>query len=133
MKLTGFMVVLLVALLFLIPTMQSEHEPNTEVQAQEESPVEKILEQENTYKIIYRAKSPQEDPIADIVWMKKAAEVSQDAGIPYFNVLEQEIYQEYDQEQSREVTVVEGIIELDKDPMRAEFDAQEIQSLILTQ
>jgi hypothetical protein len=133
MKLTGFMVVVIAALLYMIPIMQREHDPNTEVQAQEEAPVEKIDERENTFKITYRAESPQEDPIADIVWMKKAAALSQEEGIPYFNVLEQEIYQEFDEEQSREVTVVEGIIELDKDPMRAEFDAQEIQSLVLTE
>jgi competence protein ComGC len=132
MKLTGFMVVIIAALLFLIPTMRTEQKQFQEIQAQEEAPIEQIRDQANTYKITYRSQSPKEEPIVDIIWMKKAAEVAANAGIPYFNVLSRKIYSEFSDEFKIQLSVVEGTIQLDNDPMRAEYDAQEIESLVLT-
>ena len=63
--------------------------------------------------------------------MKKAAKLARDEGIPYFNVLEQKIRKKYFKKFNRELSVVEGVIELDNDPIRAEFDAVEIESLVL--
>ena len=65
--------------------------------------------------------------------MKKAAEVAQDAGIPYFNVLEQKVRKQFVKKYKTYLSVVEGVIELDNDPMRAEFDALEIESLVLNE
>lgn len=126
MRLTEFMVIILAALMFLIPSMKKERTA-FEREAQEEAPMEEVLEEPNTYKVIYQVKKPSEENIADILWMKKAAEIAQDAGIPYFNVIEQKMKRENGKK------VIEGVIELDNDPMRAEFDATEIESLVLTE
>lgn len=132
MRLTEFLVIIVAALMFLIPTMKQE-KTTFEREAQEEAPMEEVLEEPNTYKIVYEVKKPSEENIADIIWMKKAAETAKDAGIPYFNVLEQKIRKKYSAKHKQELSVVEGVIELDNDPMRAEFDAQEIESLVLTE
>lgn len=132
MRLTEFMVIIIAALMFLVPTMRKE-KSGFEREAQEEAPMEEVLEEPNTYKITYEVQKPSEEAVADIIWMKKAAELAKDAGIPYFNVLEQKIRKQYVKKFKRELSVVEGVIELDNDPMRAEFDAQEIESLVLTE
>lgn len=131
MKLTGFIVVIVAALLFLLPMMNKENSA-FERQAQEEAPMESILDKSNTFKIIYESQGPEEESIIDIIWMKKASEVAISEGIPYFNVLDQKVTTRYDAESNQNLSVVEGVIELDADPMRAEFDAQEIESLVLT-
>lgn len=128
MRLTEFIIVIAVALVFLIPTMKKEqpvvHDEQVEMQEEEEI---------NTFAITYESKSPREEPIADIIWMKKAAETARDAGIPYFNVLKQKIRKRYVPKFKTELSVVEGIIQLDNDPMRAEYDAHEIEALVLTE
>ncbi|WP_408096526.1 hypothetical protein ACJVC5_15925 [Peredibacter sp. HCB2-198] len=131
MRLTEFVVVVVAALLFLIPTMRQENRP-LERQEQEEAPMEQVMEESNTFKITYEVQKPEEESVADIIWMKKAAEVAQDEGIPYFNVLEQHTIKRFNQAYNMELSVVEGVIQLDRDPMRAEFDANEIESLVLT-
>jgi CO dehydrogenase nickel-insertion accessory protein CooC1 len=132
MRLTEFMVIIIAALMFLIPTMKKE-KTAFEREAQEEAPMEEIMEEANTYKVVFEVQKPSEEGMADIIWMKKAAEIAKDAGVPYFNVLEQKIRKQYVEKFKRELSVVEGVIELDNDPMRAEFDAQEIESLVLTE
>ncbi len=132
MKLTEFMVVITAALMFLIPTMKKDNKA-FEREMQEEAPMEEMLETPNTYKITYEVQSPKEEAVADIIWMKKAAEVAQNAGIPYFNVLDQKVRKQYVKKFKSQLSVVEGVIELDNDPMRAEFDAVEIESLVLNE
>lgn len=83
------------------------------------------------YRITYRAPGMKENPVADIIWLKKAAEVAMDAGIPHFNVKQKVISKEFNRGLGRRLNVVEGVIELDNDPMSAEYDAQEILSLVL--
>jgi hypothetical protein len=132
MRLTEFMVIIIAALMFLIPTMKKERTA-FEREAQEEAPMEEVMEEPNTYKVTYEVQKPSQEALADILWMKKAAEISRDAGIPYFNVLEQKVRKQFVKKYKKELSVVEGVIELDNDPMRAEFDAQEIESLVLTE
>lgn len=132
MKLTEFMVVIIAALMFLIPSMKKDNKA-FERQMQEEAPMEEVLETPNTYKITYEVQSPKEEALADIIWMKKAAEVAQNAGVPYFNVLEQKVRKQFVKKYKTNLSVVEGVIELDNDPMRAEFDALEIESLVLNE
>lgn len=132
MKLTGFIVVIVAALLFLIPMMNNQQHSAFDREAQEEAPMEEMLEESNTFRIIYEVKRPEDESIADIIWMKEAAEVALKEGIPYFNVLEQKVSTRFNAESNQNLSVVEGIIELEADPMRAEFDAHEIQSLVLT-
>lgn len=129
MKVTIFLAVIVASLAYLVPIMKTEK--RNQMQAQEESPVETINYGPNTFKITYTSQKPSEDEIADIIWMKKAAEVAKNEGIPYFNVLEQKSYQNYSEAYQQELTTVEGIIELDADVMEAEYDAQEIESLVL--
>jgi hypothetical protein len=129
MRLTQFMIVIIAALMFLIPTMWKE-QALMEKEAQEEDPNQEMMET-NTYKISYEAKSPKEEPIADIIWMKKAAKVATEAGVPYFNVVKQTVRKKFVEKFKMELSVVEGVIELDNDPMKAEYDAEEIESLVL--
>ena len=129
MKVTIFLAVIVASLAYLVPIMKTEK--RNQMQAQEESPVETINYGPNTFKITYTSQKPSEDEIADIIWMKKAAEVAKNEGITYFNVLEQKSYQNYSEAYQQELTTVEGIIELDADVMEAEYDAQEIESLVL--
>jgi hypothetical protein len=132
MRLTEFVIVIVAALMFLVPTMKNEHTA-FEREAQEEAPIEEVMGNANTYKVTYEVSRPQDEAIADIIWMKKAAGVAQDAGIPYFNVLEQKIRKRFVKKYNSQLSVVEGVIELDNDPMRAEFDASEIEALVLNQ
>lgn len=132
MKLTEFLIVVIAALMFLVPGMK--HDQRTfEREAQEEAPMEEMLDDPNTYKITYEAQKPSEEAVVDIIWMKKAAKVAKDAGVPYFNVLEQKMTRRFVEKYRTKLPVLEGVIELDNDPMRAEFDAQEIESLVLTE
>lgn len=132
MKLTEFMVIIIAALMFLIPSLKKDNKA-FEREMQEESPMKEVSEAPNTYKISYEVLSPKEEALADIIWMKKAAEVAQNAGIPYFNVLEQKVRKQFVEKYKTNLSVVEGMIELDNDPMRAEFDALEIESLVLNE
>lgn len=132
MRLTEFMIVIIAALMFLIPTMRNEQR-EFEREAQEEAPIEEMIgEESHTYKVLFESRSPEEEKIADILWMKKAAETATDAGIPYFNVLKQKMTKRFVPKLNREVSVVEGVIQLDNDPINAEYDAHEIESLVLT-
>ena len=65
--------------------------------------------------------SENDRPVADILWFQKAARVALEQRVPWFNVLEQKIGD----------NAVEGSIQLENDPMRAEYDANEILSLQL--
>lgn len=117
-------------LVFISPGFHKESNA-LERQAQEAEPSE-LMEEENSFKIVYKVPSPKEEDIADIIWMKKAAEVAKDEGVGYFNVMAQKVTKRYVKKYDAELSVIEGIIQLDSDPMRGEFDAQEIASLVLT-
>lgn len=117
MKLYYLLFLLLVGgLIFMIsnPTKRVE-------QAQEEGPK---IEQVGKYafRIKLDIESVKDRSLADIVWFQRAAEVALDKKIPWFNVLEQKYTD----------TSVEGVIQLEPDPMKAEYDANEILSLELT-
>jgi predicted P-loop ATPase/GTPase len=91
-------------------------------QAQEEAPmVEQITR--NTFRIRVDITGPEKDSVADILWFQKAAELAIDKKIPWFNVLDQTMSK----------TAVEGVIQLERDPMKAEYDANEILSLQLSE
>lgn len=130
MRLTEFLVVIVAALLFLVPMMNKEKN-GYEIQA-EEAPMEELVNEDSRlFRITYRVTNPRQEKMADIIWMKKAAAVAKSEGIPYFNVLEQNTSKEFVRSADRQLPVIEGVIELDPDPMHAEFDAQEIESLVL--
>lgn len=133
MKRTEFVVVTFAAFLFLMvgPLTARRDRPPTE-QRQEE--VEEVFLGEDTqesFRVVYRARSMQENSIADILWLKKAAAVALDAGVPHFNVRNRKTTREFNRRLQRRLSVVEGTIELDNDPMSADYDSHEILSLVL--
>lgn len=109
--------------------------PSSEIQreeAREEQVAEPFDEDAGErYRVLFRSSSMKENEVADILWLKKAAEVALDAGIPHFNVKERKITKQLNRKLHRRMSVVEGVIELDNDPMSAEHNAHEILSLVL--
>ena len=90
-------------------------------QAQEEAPQTEQISK-NTFRIRLDINSSRDKSMPDILWFQKAAELAIEQKIPWFNVLEQNMTSSY----------VEGVIELERDPMKAEYDANEILSLNLS-
>lgn len=95
--------------------------PKPERQAQEEAPTTEQITS-NTFRIRMEIETENDRPVADILWFQKAAELAIKNKIPWFNVLEQHI----------SPNAVEGVIQLEPDPMKGEYDANEILSLHLT-
>jgi hypothetical protein len=89
-------------------------------QAQEEAPSTQQLSN-STFRIKMDIVEENDRPVADILWFQKAAKVALDNKIPWFNVLEQKFGTDS----------VEGVIQLEPDPMKGEYDANEILSLHL--
>lgn len=90
-------------------------------QAQEAFP---SLEQlsKNSYRVRLFIEEENDKAVADILWFQMAAKVALKKKTPWFNVLEQTIKD----------NSVEGVIQLENDPMKAEYDANEILSLQLS-
>jgi len=90
-------------------------------QAQEAFP---SLEQlsKNSYRVRLFIEEENDKAVADILWFQMAAKVALEKKTPWFNVLEQTIKD----------NSVEGVIQLENDPMKAEYDANEILSLQLS-
>lgn len=99
------------------PTFQQVEEPQ-----KQEITVEELqtLDSEEYY-IEYQTRSADENSIADILWLREAAQVALDAGIPYFSITKQEKVNDR----------IMGEIKLDNDPMNAQFDANEILALAI--
>jgi hypothetical protein len=134
MRITPFLVVVAFALIFLVPMMQKENLVS-ERQAQEEEVIAidpEVGQEIKTLHVRFDVHHPEEAPIADIIWMKKAAEVAVDSGTPYFNILKQEIRHRFSKKFKMDLPVVQGIIQLEDDPMKAQYDAHEIENLILS-
>lgn len=96
--------------------------PDRRIQAQEAPPEIEVLGAK-TFRVVMEIESENDIPVADILWFQKAAELAIKHRIPWFNVLEEKITQ----------THVEGVIQLVDDPMKGEYDANEILSLHLTE
>lgn len=90
-------------------------------QAQEERPKAEQIGR-NSFRIKLDIEDKKDKSLADIIWFQKAAEVALSKNTPWFNVLEQKISD----------STVEGIIQLETDPMKGEYDANEILSLQIT-
>lgn len=120
-------------LFVLIGPLTARRDEQRKQEVRQEEMAEEAIDENvgETYWVTYRATRMKENSITDILWLKKAAEVALDAGVPHFNVREKKIARKYDRKTQRRMNVIEGIIELDNDPMSAEYDANEIQSLVL--
>lgn len=126
MKWTEIVVITIALIVFFFPKSYFK-----EQQRQEE--VANIYENNGpeTYQIVYKVKSPKDESIADIIWLKKAAQKALDSGIPYFNVTNQKRTLRYNNKFKKELSIIEGTIILDNDPMTTDYDANEIESLPL--
>ncbi len=133
MKKTELAVITFALLLFFMvgPLTAGKERPRGEQRQEQVAEEDNDDLQGEKYRITYRATGPKENAVADIIWLKKAAEVAMDAGIPHFNVKQKTVSSELNRKLHRKMNVVEGVIELDNDPMNAEYDAQEILSLAL--
>lgn len=129
MRISEMLVLLLICTLFILgrPAQYSKQEQQAAPDMEFESA------QDHIYKVVYEVTRDEEEPIADILWMKKAAQVAIEQGIPHFNVLHQKISKKFQPHQKSDLSLVEGTIELNPDPEKAEYDAQEINSLELSQ
>lgn len=119
MKLSYLMFLLLTGTLIFV---MSRPDPMAR-QAQEEAPPMAQTEavNQNSYRIRMDI-DPEDQELADIIWFQKAAEVALEKKKPWFNVIQHYISDDF----------IEGTIELIDDPMSAEYDANEILSLRLT-
>lgn len=109
------------------PTFQSE-----EIPQKQEITVEEIQEMDgDEYYVEFKTRSLEENPIADILWLREAAQVALDAGIPYFSITKQEKENQFDKTKKMRIRLIKGDIKLDNDPMNAQFDANEILALAL--
>lgn len=138
MKLTEVCILFLACFLFIVgkpllmnkgPNIQQQQEQRQEEVAEEEefAPTEKEI------RIVFKARTAQEEPIADIIWLNRAAGIAIDSGTPYFNVITQHTYKRFVEKEGMELSVIEGTIELVSDPMKSDYDANEISSLSLNQ
>jgi hypothetical protein len=135
MRLTEIIILLFVA--FLLVEGTSLKSSTKEVKRQEEQEevdlVVPIEEEKNVINVNYHVSDISEESISDINWLKKAAELARKKGVPYFNVVEQNIYKKFSETANADLTVIKGKIELISDPMSSDYDANEILSLNLGQ
>jgi hypothetical protein len=115
-----FFLLLAGGLIFITVKNNPEQRMSASQIQREEAPMTEQLTK-NTFRIVLEIESPNDEPVADILWFQQAAELALDKNIPWFNVLEQKL----------SPGSAEGVIELVKDPMKAEYDANEILSLHL--
>lgn len=90
-------------------------------QAEEAAPFRVKQVSTNTYRISLDIIDDDDLPVSDIKWFQKVADFALENRNPWFNVLEQNMG---DQE-------VDGVIELVADPLKGDYDANEILSLQL--
>jgi hypothetical protein len=129
MKISEFLVVVFAAVLFLFPFLKEEKQIVR--QEQEENSRSQTEVNSKTFKVVYEVPSPNEEQLADIFWLRYAAEVAIESGTPYFNILKQSIRKNFSQRYKVNLTTIEGLIELEYDPMKAEYDAHEIEGLFI--
>ena len=115
-----FFLLLVSGLIFFTVKSNPEKRVSASQIQREEAPVTEKLSP-YTYRIVIEIESANDEPVADILWFQKAAELALEKNNPWFNVLEQKL----------SPGSAEGVIQLVKDPMKAEYDANEILSLHL--
>lgn len=131
MRQSEILVLLIACLLFAIGMPSRPTQPELQVLQEQEAEEEEVSAENEEYYIEFKAQDQSENEIADIMWLKEAAQIALDAGIPYFNVTRQNIRQELDKKQKFVRQVVEGEIQLDNDPFSTQYDANEIMGLTL--
>jgi len=92
-----------------------------ERQAEESPLIVEDLDRQH-FKVSLEIVDPSEEEIADILWFQEAARAALERNFSRFNVIEQKMTED----------MIEGVIQMETDPMKAEYDAQEILNLPLT-
>ena len=139
MKATHFALLVGVCLLIVMgrPHLYERQFENPGIERQEEEAFaeEEMVDEKVkgiTLDVRYQIQNPKDEALRDILWLKRAAEVALENGTPYFYVIEQKSTKEFSRKNNTELSIMEGVIELESDPMAAEYDAHEILSLVLT-
>ena len=129
MKLWHIVGGVLIGIMFLYQGNKMADSRATMMQRQEQQEDPRIMKEtleRLSYKVIYHSPSSQEDSLADIRWLKKAADLALQKGHPYFNIMEQRLIKTAGR------VSVDGVIQLSPDPTGAEYDAREIKNLVLS-
>jgi len=115
-----------------VPSVRQEEEAEeVEMPDNSEEPNRDEYKDEAIFEVTFQASNSKEDAVADIIWLKQAAKVALRNGSPYFHVVHRSIKKKFNRPVGERLNHVEGIIELDFDPMLAEYDAHEINALVL--
>ncbi len=135
MKLTEVCILFVACFLFLLgrPLLEKRTQIFTQQeQRQEEVAQEEIYPEETEIRVIYKVRTAEEEDIADILWLNRAAGMALKNGTPYFNVTSQSIRKRFVRDEGMNLSVIEGTIELQKDSMQSDYDANEISGLTHT-
>lgn len=123
MRVTEILLVILVSFLFFVG------HPGKREHRQEQQAA--IASETNTLEVVYRVQDSTQEELADINWLKKAAQAAMDEGKPYFSVLNQRVTRRYSKKEQLYLTTIEGRIEITDRPMETDYDANEILGLNL--
>ncbi len=138
MKLWKIVGVAMIGLIFLYKDNDSFHHRqvrsvHTRQEQQEDPRIMRESLQRLSYYVVYHSPSAKEDSVADIRWLKKAASIAIKKGIPYFNIMDQKMVRKAGLKGEEGRNTIEGTIQLSPDSNEAEYDAKEINSLVLAQ
>jgi hypothetical protein len=138
MKLWQIVGIVVIGLIFLYKDNDSfyHHQARSNHDRQEQQEDPRIMReslQRLSYYVVYHSPNAKEDRVADIRWLKKAALIAINKGIPYFNIMDQKMVRKARPKADEGRNTIEGTIQLSPDPTGAEYDATEINSLVLAE
>jgi len=123
MRVTEILVVILVSFLFFLG------HPGKNEQRQEQQDVS--VSENKMLEVVYRVPDSTQEEVADIKWLRKAAELAMDEGRPYFSIINQKVTRRFSKSDETYLTTIEGKIEITDNPMETDYDANEIIGLNL--
>ena len=83
------------------------------------------------FRVEYKVTNPKEEMIADILWMKKAAQMTKDSGFPQFKIKQRIVKKRFEKKFATSLSIIIGLIEVSKEEFSENFDADVIDSLPL--
>jgi hypothetical protein len=82
-------------------------------------------------RVAYKAATPDEEQIADILWIQKAAKMTKKIGFPYFKIKHRVVKKHFEKKYAQDLTLIEGVIEATDDFVSTTFDVELIETLSL--
>jgi hypothetical protein len=131
MTLSQLTIITAIGLVILIGRPDKLFDQINELRQEEEFQEEIEILAPDEIRITFHATTAEEEEIADIMWLKKAAEATLNKGYSYFNIVDQEISREFFSEHNMLLSEIDGIIRMEEDPMTAEYNAHDISNLAL--